>query len=100
MQNAVMRATMTKIGFTEAAAQALVEEQGIDTLDEVRLMTDEEIESLTPSWRNGTWRGTRGCPSPEPGRSSSQSAWCRRTFEIVGILPSTSSARQPSCPGS
>ncbi|KAI2513671.1 hypothetical protein MHU86_811 [Fragilaria crotonensis] len=46
MQNAVMRATMTRIGFTEAAAQALVEEQGIDSLDEVRLMTDEEIESL------------------------------------------------------
>ncbi|KAI2513196.1 hypothetical protein MHU86_1234 [Fragilaria crotonensis] len=46
MQNAVMRATMTRIGFTEAAAQAIVEDQGIDSLDEIKLLTDEEIESL------------------------------------------------------
>lgn len=46
MNNAVMRAAMTRIGFTEAAAQALVEEQGIDSLEEVKLLTDDEIESL------------------------------------------------------
>jgi ribosomal protein S13 len=46
MNNAVMRAAMTCIGFTEAAAQALVEEQGIDSLEEVKLLTDDEIESL------------------------------------------------------
>ncbi len=103
MQNAVMHATMTRIGFTEAAAQALVEEQGIDTLDEMRLMTDEEIESLCkvlcrPGGMICTWCGTRSRPSPEPG-SSGQSA-CRRAFEAVGFLPSTSSACQLSCPGS
>ncbi len=41
-----MRATMTRIGFTDAAAQALVKEQGIDTLEEIRLLTDSEIKSL------------------------------------------------------
>ncbi|KAI2493979.1 hypothetical protein MHU86_20553 [Fragilaria crotonensis] len=46
MNNAVMRAVMTRIGFTEAAAQALVEEQGLDTLEEIRLLSDDEIESL------------------------------------------------------
>ena len=46
MQNAVMRATMTRIGFTEAATQAIVDDQGIDSLDEIRLLTDEEIGSL------------------------------------------------------
>ena len=46
MQNAVVRATMTCIGFTEAAAQAIVDGQGIDSLVEIRLLTDEEIESL------------------------------------------------------
>ncbi|KAI2502051.1 Reverse transcriptase (RNA-dependent DNA polymerase) [Fragilaria crotonensis] len=46
MNNAVMRATLTRIGFSEAAAQAIVEDQGIDSLDEIKLMTDIEIESL------------------------------------------------------
>jgi hypothetical protein len=46
MNNAVMLATMTRIGFTHAAAQALVEEQGIDTIEEIRLLTDSEIVSL------------------------------------------------------
>ena len=46
MNNAVMRAAMTRIGFTETAAQALVEEQGIDNLEEVKLLTDDDIENL------------------------------------------------------
>ena len=39
-----MRAAMVRIGFSDQAAQALVEEQGITTLDEIRLLSDEEIE--------------------------------------------------------
>ena len=42
----VMRAAMVCIGFSEQATQALVEEQGIATLDEIRLLSDNEIESL------------------------------------------------------
>ncbi|KAI2507366.1 hypothetical protein MHU86_7086 [Fragilaria crotonensis] len=41
-----MRAAMTRLGFTEAAAQALVDEQGMDSLEEIRLLTDDEIASL------------------------------------------------------
>jgi hypothetical protein len=46
MNNAVMRAAMVRIGFTEMAAQALVDEQGMDSLGEIKLLTDDEIESL------------------------------------------------------
>ncbi|KAI2512329.1 Reverse transcriptase (RNA-dependent DNA polymerase) [Fragilaria crotonensis] len=46
MNNAVMRAAMVRIGFTEMAAQALVDEQGMDSLEEIKLLTDDEIESL------------------------------------------------------
>ena len=44
--NAAMRATMTRIGFSAAGAQAIVDEQDISSLAEVQLMTDDEIESL------------------------------------------------------
>lgn len=53
MNNAVMRAAMTRLGFTDAAAQALVDEQGMDSLEEIRLLTDEEIESLCDDAREG-----------------------------------------------
>jgi hypothetical protein len=46
MMNAAMRATMTRIGFTAADAQAIVDEQDISSLAEVQLMTDDEMESL------------------------------------------------------
>ena len=42
-----MRAAMVRIvSFSEQAAQALVEEQGIATIEEIRLLSDDEIESL------------------------------------------------------
>ena len=41
-----MRAAMVRIGFSELAAQALVEEQDMDNLDEIGLLTDDKIESL------------------------------------------------------
>jgi hypothetical protein len=46
MMNAAMRATMTRIGFTGAGAQAIVNEQDILNLAEVQLLTDDEVESL------------------------------------------------------
>ncbi len=48
-----MRAAMTRLGFTDAAAQALVDEQGMDSLEEIRLLTNEEIESLCDDAREG-----------------------------------------------
>jgi hypothetical protein len=46
MQNAVMHAAMTRIGLSELASQAIVEDQGIDSLKEILLSSDDEIESL------------------------------------------------------
>ena len=46
MDNVTMRAALIRIGFSEAAARAIVEDQGIDSLEEIRLMTDDKIESL------------------------------------------------------
>ena len=43
---AAMRTLFTRIGFTAAAAQAIVDEQNLDSLAEVKLSTDDEIESL------------------------------------------------------
>jgi ribosomal protein S13 len=43
---AAMRTMFTRIGFTAATAQAIVEDQGLDNLAEVKLLTDDEIESL------------------------------------------------------
>ncbi len=41
-----MRTMFVRIGFTNAAAQVKVEEQGMDVLDEIQLLTDDEIENL------------------------------------------------------
>jgi hypothetical protein len=47
MNNAVMmRRVMTRIGFSEAAAQALVEEHGMSKLEEIRLLSDDESKIL------------------------------------------------------
>jgi hypothetical protein len=67
MNNAIMRGVMTSIGFSNA----FVDEQGMDTLQEIRLLTDYEVESLCKViYRPG---GTvpapvaHGSPIPAPG---------------------------------
>ena len=71
MNNAVMRQVMTCIGFSDAAAQALVDDQGMDTLDEIKLLTDDEVESLCKVIRcpGGTIPAPNvgGAPIPAPG---------------------------------
>jgi hypothetical protein len=47
MINAVMRATLTRIGFSEGAAETIVEDQRIDSLDKF--------------WRYNPCRRGRGC---------------------------------------
>ncbi|KAI2506534.1 hypothetical protein MHU86_7849 [Fragilaria crotonensis] len=77
MNNAVMRGVMTRIGFSEAAAQAIVEEQGIDALEEVKLLSDIEIESLCNVIRRpgGTIPGAAGAaPVANPGVQVNQRA--------------------------
>ncbi|KAI2505609.1 hypothetical protein MHU86_8851 [Fragilaria crotonensis] len=77
MNNAVMRGVMTRIGFSEAAAQALVEEQGMNELEEIRLLSDDEVESLCKVIRRpgGTIPNPAGGPPiPAPGVQVNQRA--------------------------
>ena len=41
-----MRTMLQRIGFSAAASQVLVNEQGMDTLAEIQLLSDDEVESL------------------------------------------------------
>ena len=44
--NASIRAIYTCCGLSEITATAIVNEQGIDTLEEIRFLKDSEIDSL------------------------------------------------------
>jgi hypothetical protein len=52
-----MRTMFNRIGFTVAASQeVIVDEQGMNTLDEIKLLTDNEIENLCKVIRRpGLW---------------------------------------------
>jgi hypothetical protein len=54
---------LQRIGFIAAASQVLVDEQGMDTLAEIQLLTDDEIENLCKVVRQPG--GT--IPGPNPG---------------------------------
>lgn len=58
-----MRTMLQRIGLTPAAAQVIVDEQGLDSLDEIKLLTDDEIESLCKVVR----RPGGTIPGPNPG---------------------------------
>lgn len=58
-----MRTMFNRIGFTVAASQVIVDEQGMDSLDEIRLLTDDEIENLCKVIR----RPGGTIPGPNPG---------------------------------
>ena len=55
-----MRAMFERMGFTVAAASLLTDEQGIDTLMEVRNMEDANIENLCKVLRRPGVRIPRG----------------------------------------
>lgn len=72
---AAMRAAYSRLGFSAAAAQAITDQQGIDSVDELELLTNEEIENLCKALRRpgGTIAnpdaGNAGAPAqiPNPG---------------------------------
>jgi hypothetical protein len=41
-----VRTMLNRIGFTIAASQVIVDEQGLDSLDEIKPLTDDKIEDL------------------------------------------------------
>jgi hypothetical protein len=58
-----MRTMLQRIGFSAAASQVLVNEQGMDTLAEIQLLTDDEIKNLCKVVR----RPGGTVPGPNPG---------------------------------
>jgi hypothetical protein len=58
-----MRMMFNRIGFTLAASQVIVDDQGMDTLEEIRLLSDDVIENLCKVIR----RPGGTIPGPNPG---------------------------------
>lgn len=78
---------MTRNGFLEAAAQALVvEEQGMNELEEIRLLSDVELAG----------KPLQGDPSP--WRDDSQSRW-RNTYSGTRCAGQPAHQRAPQAPG-
>ena len=72
MEPAAVRTALIRIGFVEAAAQALTDDQGIDSLDEIRILSDDDIANLCKLLRRpgGVVLGAvnaAGNPVPNPG---------------------------------
>ena len=75
MAAAAMRAAYRRLGFTNQAAAAITDDQDIDSVDELEMLTEEEIESLCKALRRpgGTIAnpdaGNAGAPAeiPNPG---------------------------------
>ena len=59
-----MRAMFERIGFTNAAAILVTDEQGIDTLIEVRNLADANVENLCKVLRRPGGQNTSENPDP------------------------------------
>ena len=46
-----VRAALVRLGFTPTVAQIITDDQGLDTLEELRLLSEDEIENLTRAIR-------------------------------------------------
>jgi hypothetical protein len=61
-----LRQALQRIGLTNAASEYLTDEQGMDNLNEFRILTDDEVETLCKVLRRPG--GTIGNPPvPHPG---------------------------------
>lgn len=90
-----MRTAMQRLGFTNPAAQAICDDQGITDLDEIRILDDSDVENLCKVVRRpgGTVPGADAqAPAvPNPGISVSLRAennlklaafWLRHRWRI------------------
>ena len=58
-----LRAALTRLGFSAKAAVFITDNQGLDTLDELKVITNDEIESLCKV----VWRPGGTFPNPNTG---------------------------------
>ena len=91
-----MRAMFIRLGFSAAAATAIIDTQGIDTLEEVRFLSDDEAEGLCSVVRKpgGTIpnpnAGAAGQPAtiPDPGNAVSKCA--KNNLKLACFLEASS----------
>ena len=93
-----MRTMFHRIGFTVAASQVIVDDQGMDSLEEIRLLSDDEVENLCKVIRR--FGGTIPGPAPDappvnnPGTPVSLRA--ENHLKLLGILFEASGEVQQS----
>ena len=69
MASVAMRSALVRLGCSNEAATAIVDDQGIDDLDELRVLKDDEIGNLCKVVRRpgGTMNDGNGNPIPATG---------------------------------
>ena len=68
MDPAGMRQAFIRLGCSQQAAQAVVDDQGIDSINELKILTDEEVENLCKAAR----RPGGQAASPSAGQEGQQ----------------------------
>ena len=58
-----LRAALTRLGFSDKAAGFITDDQGLNTLDELKVLTNDEIEILCKV----VWRPGGTVPNPNAG---------------------------------
>ena len=89
---AVIRAVYGRLGFTNAAATAIIDQQDIDSVEELELLSDEEIESLCKALRRpgGTVAnpntGNPGAPAQIPNPGNNVSLRAETNLKLAGYF--------------
>ena len=66
---AAIRSLYTRMGFSVAAAQSMVDEQGLTSLDDIKVLTDQRVEALCKVIRRPGGREANVAPG-DPGAAN------------------------------
>ena len=93
MDAAAMRAMFQRLRFTNAAAAALTDEQGLDSLEELGLMTDDDAFNVCKILKRpgGTTTNDNGDVIANPGHNVSLKA--EKNLKLAVFFVTISSVR-------
>ena len=66
---AAIRSLYTRMGFSVAVAQSMVDEQGLTLLDDIKILTDQRVEALCKFIRRPGGREANVAPG-DPGAAN------------------------------
>ena len=66
---AAIRSLYTRMGFSVTAAQSMVDEQGLTSLDDIKVLTDQRVEALCKVIRRPGGREANVAPG-DPGAAN------------------------------